>query len=92
MGRDQENTTMQLVMAVLSRCPRPRNFEMALTQVGVAYRELYKLVRHADEEYWRSLPSAPVVERSKRAKPYRVEGAEPLPRPRVSKPGQKVAA
>lgn len=92
MGRDQDNTTMQLVTAVLSRSPRARNFEDALTQVGVAYRELYKLVRRADEEYWRSLPPAPVVERRKRAKPYQVEGVEALPKPRVPKTGGKVAA
>lgn len=50
--RDTEwEVTRDLVLAVLSRTPRPENFEAALMEAGVTFRELYKVVRRAPDGY-----------------------------------------
>jgi hypothetical protein len=75
----------EILLALIAKVRPGARIETMLADVVLAFGVITRTLREVEEQEYAQLRSlAPQVpDRRPRAKPYRVEGAEALPRPRI---------
>lgn len=85
MSSRRSELTKEIVLALIAKVRPYARIEPMLSDVVLAYGVIARMLQDVEEReyaYLREL-GPPVLERRRRAEPYRVEGVEPLPKPRL---------
>jgi len=81
----RSDTTKEIVLALIARARPCARIETMLSDVVLAYGVIARMLQEVEEQEYARLRELgpPVLDRRRRAEPYRVEGTEALPRPRM---------